>query len=136
MSGKRASTRQPTNKLLKYTPNRESVVPIVVIRRIHIRGIDVEVVHIVTIVVSRRPEVAVGALIVRRAIVEVPGKRRRERPSGATWSNFLRAGGNVVCTWTSVQQCANWRFGFDFPITLGQGIAVCIVGHRYRLRMM
>ena len=60
--------------LLSYAPNGESVVAIVVIGGVDIRGIDVQVVAIRTIVSRRGPPVAVATLIVRRAIVEVAGE--------------------------------------------------------------
>ena len=62
-------------KLLKHAPNRVAVVAIVVISRIDIRRIDVQVVHVGVIVPSRGPEVAVRALIVGGAIVEVARER-------------------------------------------------------------
>ena len=55
----------------EQTPHRVTVVAIVVVRRIRIRSIRVEVVHIVAIVPRRRPPVAVRTLIVRGPIVEV-----------------------------------------------------------------
>jgi len=61
--------------LLKYTSNGEPVVAIIVVRGIHRGRIDVEVVHIVTIVASRRPEVAVGATIAGGAIIVVARER-------------------------------------------------------------
>ena len=70
-------------RLLKHTTDREPVVAIVGVLRIDIRRIDVQVIHIVSIVERRRPEVAVAALIVRGAIVEVAGEGRTKRTVGA-----------------------------------------------------
>lgn len=58
-----------------HTTDREPVVAIVVVLRVNCRRIDVQIVHIVTIVASRRPEVAVRALIVGCAAVEVARER-------------------------------------------------------------
>ena len=66
--------REPLN-LLKNAPNGKAVVAIVVVLGIHCGRIDVQIVHIVSIVDSRRPEVAVRALIVGRAAVEVARER-------------------------------------------------------------
>ena len=63
-----------------------TVVAIVVVGRVHIRRIHVEVVHVRIIVARRRPEVAVRALIVRRARVEVA----RQRSKVKTSSNFCK----------------------------------------------
>ncbi len=60
--------------LLSHTPNGESVLAIIVIGGVDIRGIDVQVVAIRTIVRSRRPPVAVASLIVWLATVEVAGE--------------------------------------------------------------
>ena len=55
-------------------PNRVAVVAIVVVGRVDIARICVEVVHVVVIVPSRGPPVAVGTLIVRRDIAEIAGQ--------------------------------------------------------------
>lgn len=67
-----------------------TVVTIVVILGIDRGCIGVEVVHIVSIVVRRRPEVPVGAQIVHRARVEVAGegyKQVKNRGKGKYWYN-------------------------------------------------
>ena len=74
--GENSATSSSLNSL-QDTPNRVTVAAIVVIRRSHIRGLDVQEVHTVVIGPSRGPEVADGTLILRRPIVEAPGKRRR-----------------------------------------------------------
>ena len=66
--------------LLKHAPNREAVAPTVVIRRVDIRTIEAEVIHIVTIVARRRPEAAAAALTRGRTIVEAA----REGKGGTT----------------------------------------------------
>ena len=48
-----------------------SIVAIVVVVRVYVSRIDVQIVHVVAIVVSRRPPVTVATLIVRRATVVV-----------------------------------------------------------------
>ena len=55
-------------------PNRVAVVAIVVVVRVDVVCVYVQVVHVVVIVPSRGPPVAVGTLIVRRAIVEIAGQ--------------------------------------------------------------
>ena len=57
-------------QLLSHATHRGAVVATAVIRRTHTRGIDVQAVHIVTTVPSRRPEVAERPLTERGAIVE------------------------------------------------------------------
>ena len=70
--------KAPPNRLLASdTTHRESVVPVVVILRVDCRCVNVQVVHIVAIVVGRRPPVAPITLIVRRAIVVVARQRGR-----------------------------------------------------------
>ena len=72
-------TTTKKNKLLRYAPHRVTAITAEVARRTDIRGIDEEVIHTGIIVASRRPEVPVGPLKVRRPIVEVARKRSRQR---------------------------------------------------------
>ena len=53
------------------SPNRETIVPIVVVLRIDITRIEVQVVRVGTIVVRRRPVVTVGATIVETRTIVV-----------------------------------------------------------------
>ena len=48
--------------LLEEAPNRETVAPILVVPRTHTGRIHVQAVHLVSIVESTRPEVAVATL--------------------------------------------------------------------------
>ena len=74
MSGTEEQRRR--RLLAGYTAYGESVVAIVVVD-VRVTAIQVEVVRVVTIVRRRGPVVAVRTLIVRRAIVVVPGIDKR-----------------------------------------------------------
>ena len=82
-AGRAQENADPTQLRTQQAPNRETAVAIVVIGRMHIARIDAEAVHIASIAVSRRPEEAVRALIVRRATAEVARERRRQSVSEA-----------------------------------------------------
>ena len=62
--------------IAKDASDRESVVAIIVVRRVDAARIRVEVVAMVAAVKRRGPEVAVRALVVRRGRVVVPGERK------------------------------------------------------------
>ena len=80
--------------------HRVTVVAIVVVRRIRIRSIRVEVVHIVAIVPRRRPPVAVRTLIVRGPIVEVAREGQGEYATRkiSTETSSLRAACRLAVT--------------------------------------
>ena len=67
-------------KLLSHAAYRVAVVPVVVVRGIDVRTVEVQVVGVVAIVDRRRPIVAVRTDIVQRAIVHVA---RTDKPQGA-----------------------------------------------------
>ena len=58
-------------------PDRPTVVPIVVVVRIHVRRVEVEFVSVVRVVRRRRPIVAVRANIVHRRTIAVATARKR-----------------------------------------------------------
>ena len=64
-AGEAKGNTNPSQLRTQQAPNRVTVVAIVVTGRIHIARSDEEVVHTDNIEVSRRPEVAVRALIAR-----------------------------------------------------------------------
>ncbi len=57
--------------LVPNTAERVPVVLVVVVRRIHVRTVEVQVVRVVVIVVRTTPIVGVGTLVVERAGVGV-----------------------------------------------------------------
>ena len=71
LAGRRAAPPQKANLAPPDAPHRVAVVAVVVVLRVHIRAIYVEVVHVVVIVASRRPPVAVATLIVGRTTIDV-----------------------------------------------------------------
>ena len=66
--------------LLSNTPNGVSVSLVVVIRRVHVRRVEIQVVGVVTIVRRRRPIVPVATLIVHAAgVIVVATENKRQR---------------------------------------------------------